>query len=32
VEKGVDLPGAIQRALHVIQTEQRQALLNVNVS
>jgi acetolactate synthase-1/2/3 large subunit len=32
VEKGVDLPGAMQRALHVIQTEQRQALLNVNVS
>jgi hypothetical protein len=26
VEKGVDLPGAIQRALHAIQTEQRQAL------
>jgi acetolactate synthase-1/2/3 large subunit len=32
VEKGADLPGAIQRALNVIQTEQRQALLNVNVS
>ena len=31
VEKGADLPGAIQRALHVITTEQRQALLNVNV-
>ena len=32
VEKGADLPGAIQRALNVIKTEKRQALLNVNVS
>jgi acetolactate synthase-1/2/3 large subunit len=32
VEKGADLPGALQRALHVIKTEQRQALLNVHVS
>ena len=32
VEKGVDLPGAIQRALHIIKTEKRQALLNVKVS
>jgi len=32
VEKGADLPGAIQRALKVIKTEKRQALLNVRVS
>jgi acetolactate synthase-1/2/3 large subunit len=32
VEKGADLPRAIQRALNVIKTEKRQALLNVNVS
>ena len=32
VEKGADLPGAIQRALQVINTEKRQALLNVQVS
>jgi len=32
VEKGADLPSALQRALHVIKTEQRQALLNVHVS
>ena len=32
VEKGEDLPAAIQRALHVITNEGRQALLDVNVS
>ena len=32
VEQGADLPGAIERALHVIETEHRQALLNVRVS
>lgn len=32
VESGADLPAAIQRALKVIKTEKRQALLNVRVS
>ena len=32
VENGADLPGAIQRALKVVKTEKRQALLNVRVS
>ncbi len=32
VERGADLPGAIQRALRVIRTEQRQALLDISVS
>ena len=32
VENGADLPAAIERALKVIKTEKRQALLNVRVS
>ncbi len=32
VENGADLPSAIERALKVIKTEKRQALLNVRVS
>ena len=31
VEHGDDLPGALERAIHVIRTEKRQALLDVNI-
>ncbi|MBO6716338.1 MAG: thiamine pyrophosphate-requiring protein [Rhizobiaceae bacterium] len=32
VERGADLPAALERALHVIRTERRQALLDVRVA
>ena len=32
VERGEDLPGALERAIHVIRTEKRQALLELQVA